>query len=577
MSKNLTRKGLAFGALVALATSAFAGTPALAADALVLAGDYTSDATLATAVTETYTLNASLAPGSVAANISQLSYKVTNNGAATVVATPYGSAVGALTAGTAVTISASTGNAYVPVTGNNITPSTTVKNDLSLSLSGATAATATQTVTVVAFLDSNSNGIVDSGETQATQTVTFVKYSEIASTTTFVAPTADDTTVTATNKFTNINNQSLSSSAVSAYFTKGDGTDLATAGSTYAIGAAAFTASAGVVTLTTATMGAASASGNAVIVSGLVPTTLNGTYLLSAAGSTTTIKYNNTTAAGSITTAGTVKFVNSAVLQSAVAYSATNAGFKYTTGTVTALVKGTAVKVQPLLNGQAVGTAATSAVTAHVLGAFSGNTVVSTTALAGTPAGNTTAPASGSAAAYVALNSAKQVYFLAKDTATTPAALAGQTVNVSVDTNATLSSTVTLTVNGVTYSLVSNLPGKTGVAKLALTTGADGKAVVSYTTSGFTAGQTVTFVGSDENSTSTVVATEATRNFGGSSNTVAGDQNTGNDYSTYIANIEGNTATTTDGTAVPVQVVVQDQFGNAPADGTYTVTATASS
>lgn len=83
MSKNLTRKGFAFGALVALASSLFAGSAAMAADSVVFAADST-DKTLATTIDGKLTLNASLAPGSTAANIAQLKYKIVTDGTFTV-------------------------------------------------------------------------------------------------------------------------------------------------------------------------------------------------------------------------------------------------------------------------------------------------------------------------------------------------------------------------------------------------------------------------------------------------------------------------------------------------------------
>ena len=53
MSKNLTRKGLAFGALVALGASVFAGTPANAASAYITSGAYAGVSTNLTAVAST--------------------------------------------------------------------------------------------------------------------------------------------------------------------------------------------------------------------------------------------------------------------------------------------------------------------------------------------------------------------------------------------------------------------------------------------------------------------------------------------------------------------------------------------
>ena len=75
MSKNLTRKGLAFGAIVSLGATMFAGTPAFAADELTLTP---STGTLYKTIEgESLTLLAGLAPSTPAGNTVQLKYSVT--------------------------------------------------------------------------------------------------------------------------------------------------------------------------------------------------------------------------------------------------------------------------------------------------------------------------------------------------------------------------------------------------------------------------------------------------------------------------------------------------------------------
>ena len=79
MSKNLTRKGLAFGAVVALGSSLFAGTPASAAELLTLAPS--AGTTYNTLSTSTFTLATGF--GTVGSNYSYLKYAVTNSSQAT--------------------------------------------------------------------------------------------------------------------------------------------------------------------------------------------------------------------------------------------------------------------------------------------------------------------------------------------------------------------------------------------------------------------------------------------------------------------------------------------------------------
>ena len=78
MSKNLTRKGLALGALVGLVSTAVAGTPAFAADEVTFA--LSSGTVYAAPVNDTLTLNASLVSSVPAANIAQLKFKLVTDG-----------------------------------------------------------------------------------------------------------------------------------------------------------------------------------------------------------------------------------------------------------------------------------------------------------------------------------------------------------------------------------------------------------------------------------------------------------------------------------------------------------------
>ena len=385
MSKNLTRKGLAFGALVALGASVFAGTPAFAADSVVLAGNYSSDTTLATAATETFTLNASLAPGSVAANISQLKYKIVNNGALTV-------AAAANVSGTA-SITAAAGSGYLTPG----SPSATVANTLALSLTSGAYNSTTQTVTVTAFLDSNSDGLLQSTETQASQTVSFLKYSEITTATTIAAATAADTAVTATVKFTNINNQSLTPANVGAYFTKGDGSAL------LADSAVTILSEDDVVGLTGAGTGYTeytTSAAHGYVVGDKVTVDVTDddgdqtSAVIASVPTATTFRLVEKSSNAVVTTsAGTVSRVGRAAVLvnvvTPVAYSATNGGFKYTTGTIAQLVKGSAVKVQPLLKTSAltstdtastIGSAQTASVVTRTVSSLTAQFVKSTTA-----------------------------------------------------------------------------------------------------------------------------------------------------------------------------------------------------
>jgi trimeric autotransporter adhesin len=584
MSKNLTRKGLAFGALVALGASVFAGAPAYAADTVVLAGNYSSDTTLATAVTGTYDLNASLAPGSVAANIAQLKYKV-------VAATGTIAAVRAYTYDSTGPTYATNGSALSTAndgTALYVVPtsaSTTLANTLRLSITSVngtntSATTATQSVAVTAFIDANNNGLVDSAEAQQTQTVSFIKHSEITTATTIAAATAGDTTVTATVKFTNINNQSLTAANVGAYFTKGDGNALlADSAVTIAseddqvgltgagTGYTEYTTSAahGYVVGDKVTVDVTDADGDqtaAVIAS--VPTATTFRLLETSANAVVT------TSVGTVSRVGRAAVVVNVVTP--VAYSATNGGFKYTTGTVAALVKGSAVKVQPLLKTSAltssdttsiIGSAQTASVITRKVTTWTADTVTSVTALAATAAATV-------AATDVALNKEYQVEFEALDGATVPVGVASVPVAISVTSpDRTLTSAITLAVNGTTYTSNTALPGATGVAKIAATTDSKGKVTVTLKGTGLTAGDDIVVTAVAENFTAVITTNNAALTY----------------TTTYVENAPTFTGTlggsdkttrvvTTDGSAAVLNVIVKDQFGGNAPDATYDVTAT---
>ena len=74
MFKNTTRRGLAIGAAIAVAFSGLVTSPAQAAGEVVLAPS--AGTAYNTFVTENFTLQASLAPGQVAANAVQMKYKI---------------------------------------------------------------------------------------------------------------------------------------------------------------------------------------------------------------------------------------------------------------------------------------------------------------------------------------------------------------------------------------------------------------------------------------------------------------------------------------------------------------------
>ncbi len=223
MSKNLTRKSLAFGALVALGSSVIAGAPAFAADTTLVPSLGTSTKMIAG---EAFELTASLASNIPTSNISQLRFKVESAS---------GVALSAISiAGTALTSSndidyattGSTAEAFGASDTSAVFGLSSLSNVSYAKLSIATAAGSSSSWTVSSWLDSNNDGLVNGSETASSSPVSFVKQADVTSAITITAPVEGDTIVTAGVRFNDINNEQLTNTKVGLKFTKGDDTAL---------------------------------------------------------------------------------------------------------------------------------------------------------------------------------------------------------------------------------------------------------------------------------------------------------------------------------------------------------------
>jgi hypothetical protein len=202
MSKNLTRKGLAFGALVALGSSVIAGAPANAAvSSLTIAPTYgTSTNTILG-----QDFNVAISGAGIAG--AQNEFKLYVEGAvasdfASTTAVNYRKGVTKLSDGTGVTgvadandgtvatVSATEKTAVIANITTLAASYTTVKLDL-----GA-AVTATRTIKVTPFVDNIiADGKPTAGEVAGTPiSITYYKGSEVTATTTIKAPLIGDTT-----------------------------------------------------------------------------------------------------------------------------------------------------------------------------------------------------------------------------------------------------------------------------------------------------------------------------------------------------------------------------------------------
>jgi len=218
MSKNLTLKGLALGAVVALGTTLFAGAPAQAASVLFAPTTGTGNTLVAG---ETFSLTASLSSDLPASNASQLKFKVVNTTGVKVPAITVGGQSTAINGGTnyAVTYATSGSTDAIDAPANDWTTTAPAAGDskvfgVSVSTSNhtsnaqnPTAITITSTkdttdsFAVTAFLDANNNGVIDSGELSAVQTVNFVKIANAGATVAFTGPSTSATSLSATVSF----------------------------------------------------------------------------------------------------------------------------------------------------------------------------------------------------------------------------------------------------------------------------------------------------------------------------------------------------------------------------------------
>ena len=220
MSKNLTRKGLALGAIVALGTSLFAGAPAFA-------GVESTGLTLAPNAGTTYNsiagssfdlstvVNSNIETTTVKA--AKLSYLITNSAAASVKVgfktasadvTDYAhhavrvgataATVGASSVDAVETSNSLTSKAIV-VTGNgtNVGYNSASVASNHLFVTSSSDATENVVVTVQAFIDENSNGLIDDFDlTSPVRTLTFVPAANVTATTTVASASVGSSTIT---------------------------------------------------------------------------------------------------------------------------------------------------------------------------------------------------------------------------------------------------------------------------------------------------------------------------------------------------------------------------------------------
>ena len=513
----MTRKGLALGSTFALVASAVVGfaAPAQASSLTVIPSSGTSTTTISGEAFSVKVL------GQFAAT-DDLHWEIAGIDTANETVAAVSSGGGAATGTTTQTL-----DVTAPSIGSG-----------SNALTVAIAAAETGSVTVRAYVESGDavgfNATFDTSYS-APLTLNFLKAANVTAVTTITAPVEGDTSAEASMYFVGINNEQLAVGDVGVYFTLGTGATLYPTAS----------ATAAVADGTTITYTAANnfVAGQTVTITGFNEAGFNLAGATLATVSATNFTVTNALAAATATGTGSVANAAANSVKSGVAWSSTESAFVYTTDAVSPLVKATGIKVQPLYKAAGTVTSTDTIATAAVA-------TVATRAAATITAGSVASTTANTLNKSL-LNSSFAVKATVKDAATpTPAAVAGAAVTATVTTNAALSavvgSVVSLTVNGTVHTSIATLPGASAtVAKLALTTDANGEVSVPLTTVGYTAGQTVTVSFTTENLTATVVSTQ--------------------EAATYTVN-HAAFATTTDNASVSVPVSVYDQFGGRPAN-----------
>jgi hypothetical protein len=469
MSTNIVRKGLTFGAVVALGSTLLAGAPAFAADVNLVP---TTGTLLNTISGESFSLTTSLGSNIPAGNFAQQKFLVANTSGVAATATIGGAAP---TAGGSIASSDAT---------KVVSKASQTSGPATLEL--VVAATATASYTVTSWIDTDNSGTINNGEaSSAPVTVGFVKPADVTSTVTVTPVVAGDVAVKATVALTGINTSQIAIGHFGASVAKGSATAV--------LGTVAYDAN-GALAVTSAAL--TSAAADVFKVQGL--------YKLAGTLAITDVVGTNASATAAV------------------------AGFAFF-----ASVKGSAASGQ-ITTGTSGASAYTDAVT-------SANSVTAATG-----------------AISVKKNDSFAVTAVVKNNASTPAVVAGQVVYATITSSNALAAVngstpaVSVTVNGTVYTAATALPGQGSVAKLALTSDANGAVVVNLASAGLVNNDTITVDFTSQNISVSTVVTQKDLSFS------VTESNVNDVYST------------TPGTTTALTYAVKDQFGVA-ISGAYRV------
>jgi hypothetical protein len=524
MSKNLTRKGLAFGAAVALGSTLIAGSPAFAAAGINLS-DLNAKGNYGMLAGETFTLSASANSDFNASNVGQLRVQIKN-------------------------LDGVDATGFAIALGTGASAGITDLNDIdNLSTAGTTAADLTNTAGDTAVFGIGATSVATAGVGGASSMVSPFQFSFNAPAVTAKTTARYEVTVWA---------DSDNDGAIDTDTTNGNTAELASSTRTvtfYNIADLATT-----VTIDDAIEGAATVGAD-VTITGVAVDQLDATEF--------GVRYTN----------GLDAAIGTGVVVDAVSLSTDKTKFESDLALTGTLAENTAVKAQLQFKdaGVTITTAANVAASANTnVGAAATKAVVALKAAAITNSVVTSTSANATNFKPDSTFSVKTVVEDDTHGATTADPVVGNKVTAKIEVldNAgtgalTLSDTVYVVINGVKYTDKAKLPGTGSVAQLALTTDAKGEVALTIETKGLDGASAAT--GTTTDSVKVSFTTETL--------TVAVTELEALDaaYSIYALSSNGNIATTTDGVAVSVPVAVYDQYGGVPAAGYEVLTTLTSS
>jgi len=203
MSNNISRKGLAWGALVAIAASLFATAPAHAAAGITLAANSTSQV-MSVPTGTPFQLVETASSDIPSSSWNMLAYSVASSDAGAAIVTVDGRSQKVLATSDARVI-------FTQEVRNSA-------NNQTIEVRSTSATT--KHFVVTAWLDANDNGVVDTGEYSATQTVTFLGAADLTAVTSFVkSPTYTNDarkSLDVRTELTNVNNDQMKLASVGA-------------------------------------------------------------------------------------------------------------------------------------------------------------------------------------------------------------------------------------------------------------------------------------------------------------------------------------------------------------------------